>query len=71
MNGKVILPVHGGWDHVCDVMNRIEGRIISAIRGDYAKIEASYIGKNPVYTVEISTNDFHGLMGDLEEDGFL
>lgn len=71
MNGKILLPVHGDWDHLCDVMHRIEGRIISAIRGDYAKIEASYTGKHPVYTIEITTNDFSGLMDDLEEDGFI
>ena len=71
MNGKVILPVAGDWNIVCEAMNRIEGCIISAVRGDYAKIEASYTGKNPVYTIEITTNDFNGLMGDLEEDGFI
>jgi len=70
MNGRITLPETTDFDHVCEVMGRIEGTIVSAIRGDYPKIVARFDRNVPVYTIEISTNDFRGLVADLEEDGF-
>jgi len=72
MNGRITLPETTDFDHVCEVMERIEGTIVSAIRGDYPKIVARFDRDFLVYvyTIEISTNDFRGLVADLEEDGF-
>lgn len=70
MNGKITLPTTEDLDHAIEVMGRIEGTIVSAVRGDYPKIVARFVGNVPVYTIEISTNDFQGLIRDLEEDGF-
>ena len=72
MNGRITLPETTDFDHVCEVMGRIEGTIVSAIRGDYPKIVARFDRDFLVYvyTIEISTNDFRGLVADLQEDGF-
>lgn len=70
MNGKITLPTTEDLDHAIEVMERIEGTIVSAIRGDYPQIVAKFVGNVPVYTIEISTRDFQGLIRDLEEDGF-
>ena len=72
MNGRITLPETTDFDHVVEVMGRIEGTIVSAIRGDYPKIVARFDRDFLVYvyTIEISTNDFRGLVADLQEDGF-
>jgi len=70
MNGKITLPTTEDLAHTIEVMERIEGHICSAIRGDYPQIIAKFVGNVPVYTIEISTRDFQGLIRDLEEDGF-
>lgn len=72
MNGRITLPETTDFDHVCEVMGRIEGTIVSAIRGDYPKIVARFDQNFLMYTytIEISTNDFRGLVADLQEDGF-
>ena len=71
MNGKITLPVHGGDETAVETLERINSCIVSAVRGDYARIVADFRSIRPEYAIEITTNDFRGLMRDLDEDGFL
>lgn len=71
MNGKITLPVHGGDEAAVETLERINNCIVLTVRGDSARIVADFRSIRPVYAIEITTNDFVGLMGELENDGFL
>ena len=71
MKATIMLPVHGGAENAMVVFGRIEDLILSSVRDDHARIVADFRDARPVMFVEITTNDFNGLMGDLDEEGFL
>ena len=69
MNGKITLPAYDRAQAEA-AMERLTGMILSAARGDVARIVVDYRARTPVYSIEITTSDFGFVISELEADGF-